>query len=139
MTASPMTTPRSDEAVMPSEEEVAALICEHIPTFHGDRQAARAILSLFSPLAQEVERLRGDGWQDIASAPKDGTKFDAWVPDAFGGHRMTSLSVGPRGNLRQNGSLTSADLPRWPTHWRLIPAPPAAILALAGETTGKEG
>lgn len=67
----------------------------------------------------------GDGWQDIASAPKDGTKFDAWVPDAFGGHRMTGLSIGPRGDLRQHGSLTAADLPRWPTHWRPLPAPPA--------------
>lgn len=64
------------------------------------------------------------GWQDISTAPKDGTKFDAWVPDAFGGHRMTGLSFNSRGKLRHHGLLTEADLPRWPTHFRPLPSPP---------------
>lgn len=68
---------------------------------------------------------RAGGWQSMDSAPKDGTKFDAWVPDAFGGHRMTGLSFNRRGQLRQHGLLTAADLPRWPTHWRPPPPPPS--------------
>lgn len=64
------------------------------------------------------------GWRPIETAPKDGTKFDAWVPDAFGGHRMTDLSFNVRGKLRQDGLLTEAELPRWPTHWRPPPASP---------------
>jgi len=66
-------------------------------------------------------------WQPIETAPKDGTKFDAWVPDAFGGHRMTDLSFNARGQLRQNGLLTTADLPRWPTHWMPLPNPPKPV------------
>lgn len=63
-------------------------------------------------------------WQPIETAPKDGTKFDAWVPSRFGGYRMADLSFGPRGKLRQHGELTAAELPRWPTHWMPLPAPP---------------
>lgn len=62
-------------------------------------------------------------WQPMNTAPKDGTKFDVWVPSRFGGYRMCELSFNWRGQLRQNGLLTSAELPRWPTHW--MPLPPA--------------
>lgn len=74
--------------------------------------------------AEQPEPRTSEGWQDISSAPKDGTKFDAWVPDAFGGHRMTDLSFNARGQLRQHGLLTPAELPRWPTHWRPLPPAP---------------
>lgn len=77
-------------------------------------------------------------WQPIETAPKDGTKFDAWVPDAFGGHRMTGLSFNNRGKLRQHGLLTDAELPRWPTHWMPLPAPPARE-ALALCRGGEDG
>ena len=63
-------------------------------------------------------------WQPIETAPKDGTKFDVWIPDAFGGHRMCDLSFNFRGKLRKNGMLTEADMPRWPTHWMPISKPP---------------
>lgn len=78
-------------------------------------------------LVAEIERLRGlvSEWRSIETAPKDGTKFDAWVPSRFGGHRMTDLSFGWRGKLRQDGELTKAELPRWPTHWMALPAPPS--------------
>jgi len=65
------------------------------------------------------------GWRPIASAPRDGTKFDAWIPDVFGGHRMCDLSFNARGKLRQYSLLTEADLTRWPTHWQPLPAPPS--------------
>src|ERR1044071_4755482 len=65
-----------------------------------------------------------EGWRTIETAPKDGTKFDAWAPSRFGGYRMADLSFGPRGKLRQHGELTAAELPRWPTHWMPRPAPP---------------
>jgi hypothetical protein len=64
-------------------------------------------------------------WQPIETAPKDGTPFDAWVPDAFGGRRMTGLSFNWRGKLRQHGLLTAKELPRWPTHWMPLPEPPS--------------
>lgn len=67
---------------------------------------------------------RAAEWQPIETAPKDGTEFDVWVPDAFGGYRMCGLSFNTRGKLRQHGRLTEADLPRWPTHWMPPPAPP---------------
>ncbi len=67
---------------------------------------------------------RVDGWQPIATAPKDGTKFDVWVPDAFGGYRMTGLSFDRRGRLRPARLLTAAELPRRPTHWQPLPTPP---------------
>ena len=63
-------------------------------------------------------------WMPIETAPNDGSKFDVWVPDAFGGHRMCNLSLNQRGKLRQHGLLTDADLPRWPTHWMPVPGPP---------------
>ena len=67
---------------------------------------------------------RAPVWQPIATAPKDGRKFDAWVPDPFGGHRMCNLSFSAKGMLRQDGILTAADIPRFPTHWQPLPAPP---------------
>ena len=63
-------------------------------------------------------------WQPIETAPKDGTKFDAWIPDNFGGHRMCDMSFNTRGKLRRYGLLSDDELPRWPTHWMPLPAPP---------------
>jgi hypothetical protein len=75
-------------------------------------------------LAKELAEARA-GWLPIETAPKDGTKFDAWVPSAFGGHRMCNLSFNHKGQLRQHGLLTAADLPRWPTYWMPLPETPA--------------
>jgi hypothetical protein len=65
-------------------------------------------------------------WQPIETAPKDGTRFDVWLPDTFGGRRMCNLSFNTRGHLRQDGLLDGFNLPRWPTHWMPLPAPPEA-------------
>jgi ABC-type phosphonate transport system ATPase subunit len=67
-------------------------------------------------------------WRTMDSAPKDGTKFDVWIPDAFGGYRMTDMSFNQNGKLRHNGLLTEAELPRWPTHWMRHPPAPDATL-----------
>jgi hypothetical protein len=65
---------------------------------------------------------RADDWQDIATAPRDGTRFDVWVP-AGGGYRVTELRATSQGSLiDKRGCL--ADLPCWPTHWRPLPAAP---------------
>lgn len=137
----------ADRRALPSQEDVARVIIDHFgPKLSGTawrneflaEDTAAAILALFAqaapclPPAGESDEQGAllvtdegqDGWRDIASAPKDGTKFDAWVPDAFGGHRMTGLSIGPRRTLRQHGILTGADLPRQPTHWMPLPAAP---------------
>jgi hypothetical protein len=93
------------------------------PKTTRDALARAAIEALRQPASPE-QIAEGEGWQPIETAPKDGTKFDAWVPDAFGGRRMTELSFNWRGQLRQHGLLSAADLPRWPTHWRPLPSPP---------------
>jgi hypothetical protein len=80
---------------------------------HRLTAAERALDAALSHRAQEAD----GGWRPIATAPKDGSKFDVWVPDAFGGHRMTDLSFNSKGQLRQHGLLTPAERPRWPTHW----------------------
>lgn len=51
MTASP-TAP----AAMPSEDDIADAIQRYIPTFHGAKEAATAILALFAPILAEKEQ-----------------------------------------------------------------------------------
>lgn len=70
--------------------------------------------------------IRETDWLPIETAPKDGTEFDVWIPSDSGGHRLTDLSFNRNGQLRQNGLLYAADLPRRPTHWMPKPAPPRA-------------
>lgn len=77
----------------------------------------------------------GDGWQDIASAPRDGTRFDVWVPSESGGYRVTDLWFGHSGKL-YGGDPWPADLPRWPTHWMPLPNPPASTLPDAAPDAG---
>ncbi len=100
-----------------------------VPRMAVSRANARFIATFDPPtvlrLLADLEAAEARGWQPIETAPKDGTKFDAWVPDAFGGYRMAGLSFNTRGKLRQHGLLTEADLPRWPSHWRPLPEPPA--------------
>ncbi len=102
----------------------------YVDTEIDQQEAIARFIATFDPptvlrLLADLEAAEARGWQPIETAPKDGTKFDAWVPDAFGGYRMAGLSFNTRGKLRQHGLLTEADLPRWPTHWRPLPGPPA--------------
>ena len=87
---------------------------------------AQAALAAHNAAIEAAGFMVVPGWRDIADAPRDGTKFDAWVPDAFGGRRMCDLSFNAKGQLRQHGLLTEADLPRWPTHFMPLPAAPNA-------------
>ena len=98
-------------------------------------------------LVDEVERLRGAGWQDISTAPKDGTWFSAWrAPPSWTGPTWEPLIyvrwdddeeswVWPcdtfqvftvRGReladmeIEEGDFFTSDDF----THWQPLPAPP---------------
>jgi len=62
-------------------------------------------------------------WQDIGSAPRDGTRFDIWIPSDDGGYRVTDVHFNARGALTHDG-IRAKDLARWPTHWMPLPAPP---------------
>ncbi len=74
----------------------------------------------------------GDGWLDIASAPKDGTKIDLWginlLHYAKKGERIVDVSWGPVRNWMgqerddwQHGRGEDFQ----PTHWRPLPAHPS--------------
>jgi len=62
-------------------------------------------------------------WQPIKTAPRDGTRFDVWVPSAVGGYRVADLWFNARGYLTRDG-VQPRDLARWPTHWMPLPAAP---------------
>lgn len=67
-----------------------------------------AMLSAFA------ERLTAEAWQDISTAPKDGTKVLLWVPRwsvVVGSYQHSLMSW-------WDGDLVA------PTHWRPLPAPP---------------
>lgn len=89
-------------------------------------QAIRAQAVLRQP-SNEAE-----GWRDIASAPKDGTRFDVWVPSETGGYRVADLHFNTQGLLTRDG-IIGKDLARWPTYWRPLPAAPDASVQAGGE------
>jgi len=64
----------------------------------------------------------GDGWMPIETAPKDGTKILLWPGYLMGGDPMSGWWA------RLAGKWVSAGEPFEvaPTHWRPLPAPPAA-------------
>jgi hypothetical protein len=80
----------------------------------------------------------GAGWRDMDSAPKDGTRFDAWrVEQATGtGHRVTDVYWDAEFNEWTHGSRSfqrpveapvhaETDIPVVAlTHWRPLPAAP---------------
>ena len=58
-----------------------------------------------------------DGWRDISSAPKDGTRVLMWGPGWDG----------PMTHEWPNAEIAEAELRNWinpPTHWRPLPSPP---------------
>jgi hypothetical protein len=78
------------------------------------------------------ERSEGDGWQDIASAPKDGTRMLLWLSapwskvecarwyEPWHNWQVGCLPADPgREEITGIGSAV-------PTHWRPLPAPPLA-------------
>ncbi len=63
-------------------------------------------------------------WREIATAPRDGTRFDVWLA-SNDGYRVTDLWFGGDGKL-YGGDPWPADLQAWPTHWMPLPAAPEA-------------
>ncbi len=100
------------------------------------RRAAKALQDNPSPavrvaqLEQEIDALQGQiaqGWQDIESAPKDGTRilgFPYWSDGLAAEVRWKSLNRTP-GRWETAGGLWS---PQQPTLWRSLPAPPADLV-----------
>lgn len=89
---------------------------------------------LYPPLKQiraAAAELRRSDWQDIATAPKDGTRIDiyatTWRPafNDFVGERFPNC-------VWMSGDSMSNRAPYWlnlhkdwhPTHWQPLPAPP---------------
>ena len=64
----------------------------------------------------------GDGWRDIETAPKDGTKILLWPGYLMGGDPMTGWWA----RLARKWVSAGEPFEVAPTHWRPLPAPPAA-------------
>lgn len=59
-------------------------------------------------------------WQDIGTAPKDGTQFLAFIPSYYQGKGGISVV------LRMNGLwFDSRAWPTTPSHWMPLPSPPS--------------
>lgn len=74
-------------------------------------------------LADRLEKLHGDAWQDIATAPKDGTHILAFSPDD---HPYPLIYV----VANRYGKWEEAAGEQYsyfsPIHWQPLPAPPQA-------------
>lgn len=73
-------------------------------------EAADAILSAL-----------GQGWQDISSAPKDGTRIDVWVPGII--ERSPNTFWNKREGVWESHTGLYFTDPA-PTHWMPLPSPP---------------
>lgn len=124
----------------------------------GDREPSPALLramglrreSVFLPALQQATSTPSAAvgeWQDIASAPRDGTYIDLWAGDDEDGERFTGAYWGfPQHSCGEYGRLCDSCPPRegWvdstfntyiggedgvgddPTHWMPQPQPPAS-------------
>ncbi len=78
------------------------------------------VVARVTPLCAPPAAEAGDGWRDIETAPKDGR--DVLVHTLHGLRRVAFWDTA-RGGL---WSLWPGREPAQPTHWRPLPAPPAA-------------
>lgn len=116
-------------------KDLAALIRKGGP---ADDQDATQICLLAIDRMQE--RVRAEtGWQDIATAPKDGTLIDVWrggefprrVPDVSWREPTDSEWWVHGGDTIRTPAATWHDMfgpfgkDDTPTHWRPLPSPPA--------------
>lgn len=97
---------------------------------HGNAQIASAIRSLSSK-TPEVE----DGWRDIKTAPRDGTRVDLWLPTAkrfaygffYDDHYRTKSKPRPYWRTDSEDLFGVAwQRANQPTHWRPLPPPPSS-------------
>lgn len=115
--------------------ERARLLAEYRPTMSSDvlHSWAQDMVAAFAA-EQAPER---EGWQPIATAPRDGSVFDVWIPsfaEPGKGYRVADLQMCPDGRLYRHSRLNLAELARWPTHWMPLPtAPRPSPAASTGE------
>lgn len=113
--------PRADgEAKMtitPSREEISAIIAKWFPGKQSfrDRCADEILTRLAANSADE-------GWQDISTAPKNGSAFlassEGWMTVChWHRHQQCWSAVGP--------SYSPYAFNEQPTHWQLLPIAPA--------------
>lgn len=75
----------------------------------------------------------GDGWQDIASAPRDGTEILLWFPEEVARGDLARRSGYWNGNSggdwydNEWASDGMSALHGTPTRWRPLPAPPREV------------
>lgn len=94
---------------------------------HGAIVEGREVYVRSTDLRDVVEALRASDWQDMATAPQDGSPVDLWDRDGFrwpdmrwavhywlNGRPMAAPSWGPTRDGR----------PPDPTHWRRAPDAP---------------
>lgn len=92
---------------------------EHYVNVHGDTKAD--VIAAWNRRAAPASPLpEGGGWQDISTAPKDGTKVLGW---AEGDYTVVEWSSGGYWTLSECGAYAS-DGEWWPTHWMPLPAAP---------------
>lgn len=69
-----------------------------------------------------------DGWQDISTAPKDGTRLWLYFPERHADDRQAigwyEVAVDWEGFIDHADSSFVDDQP---THWRPLPAPPRTV------------
>jgi hypothetical protein len=118
-----------------------------------------AEISYFGDDAIAAWNRRADGWQDIATAPKDGTLIDLWSPRL--GRMVNCRWIRLRGSLHaepdlewtwwqssEGGTSGMGPLSRQypaefrpdaqPTHWRPLPSPPRAQSAAVPSPLSQE-
>lgn len=116
----------------------AANIVSHDGYYELDYDAVTVVLS--EAIDRMQERVRAEtGWQDIATAPKDGTLIDVWrggefprrVPDVSWREPTDSEWWVHGGDTIRTPAATWHDMfgpfgkDDTPTHWRPLPSPPA--------------
>lgn len=90
-----------------------------------------AVHAVGMDISRALQDERDGGWQDIATAPKDGTRVDLWCIDhlhyAKQGQRVVNVAWGPvrdwMGTERDDWQHGHGE-DFQPTHWRPLPSPP---------------
>ncbi|MFA4899915.1 MAG: hypothetical protein WC563_10350 [Brevundimonas sp.] len=109
------------------EQELAmqrALLKDYPKVFEGEAYVNGKLLDAIYAAALAAAPAsplpEGGGWQDISTAPKDGTKVLGW---AEGDYTVVEWSSGGYWTLSECGAYAS-DGEWWPTHWMPLPAAP---------------
>lgn len=101
--------------------------------FKKTLEIAQKALASTPPASVPVEP---SGWQDISTAPKDGTRIDVWLGDgdaediefycAKGSRRSTDWHW-KSGRFRPAMGLQIPVVTVRPTHWMPLPSPPLSL------------